>query len=51
MLVLEEGAADGILELGDKIRVVDGVELKNRDSSLAYWRKKLGDEVDFIGKG
>ncbi len=28
MMVLEEGAADGILEAGDKIRAVDGVPIE-----------------------
>ncbi len=28
MSVLEEGAADGILQVGDKIRSIDGVKLE-----------------------
>jgi len=46
MMVLEGGAADGILELGDKIRVVDGVELEESGQFFTLiGDKKLGDEV------
>ena len=43
MMVLEGGAADGILEAGDKIRAVDGVELEESGQFFyAYCRKKTG---------
>ena len=46
MSVLEKGAADGILELGDKIREVDGVKLKESGEFFTLiGEKKLGDEV------
>jgi PDZ domain-containing protein len=46
MMVLEKGAADGILEVGDKIRAVDGVKLKESGEFFKLiGDKKLGDEV------
>jgi len=46
MTVLEKGAADGILQLGDKIREVDGVKLKESGQFFKLiGDKKLGDEV------
>ena len=39
MMVLEGGAADGILEVGDKIREVDGVKLKESGQFFTLnWR-------------
>ncbi|MER2089238.1 MAG: SepM family pheromone-processing serine protease [Sporosarcina sp.] len=47
MMVLEGGASEGILELGDKIRAVDGVKLKESGQFFTLiGDKKLGDEVD-----
>ena len=46
MSVLDNGAADGILEAGDKIQVVDGVQLKESGQFADIISRKLnGDEV------
>ncbi|MCG7334162.1 PDZ domain-containing protein [Sporosarcina sp. ACRSM] len=47
LTVLEGGAADGILEVGDKIREIDGIPLT--ESSLFFDRitdKKIGDQIE-----
>lgn len=47
LMVLEGGAADGILEVGDKIREIDGIPLT--ESGLFFDRiaeKKMGDQID-----
>ena len=47
MGVPEGGAADGILEVGDKIRGIDGVSLKESGQFFTMIAdKKLGDEVE-----
>ena len=47
MMVLEGGAADGILEVGDKIRVVDGIPLVESGQFFDLIAdKKMGDEVE-----
>ena len=47
MMVLEGGAADGILEVGDKIREVDGIPLVESGQFFDLIAdKKMGDEVE-----
>ena len=51
MMVLEGGAADGILEVGDKIREIDGMPLT--ESGLFFdliADKKMGDQVEIRWK-
>ena len=51
MSVLEGGAAGGILEAGDKIQVVDGVQLIESGQFAAIISRKLeGDEVNLTLK-
>ena len=46
MSVLEDGAADGILEVGDKIYKIDGVQLEQSGQFYTFiGDKKLGDKV------
>ena len=46
MRVLEGGAADGILEVGDKIRAIDGIQLEESGQFFDLIAdKKMGDEV------
>ncbi|MBE1553574.1 SepM family pheromone-processing serine protease [Sporosarcina limicola] len=47
MMVLEGGAADGKLEVGDKIRSIDGVPLKKSGQFYTLiGDKKVGDDVE-----
>ena len=46
MLVLEEGAAAGVLEAGDRIHAVDGIGLEKSGQFFELMsEKKLGDEI------